>query len=588
MCGIFVVHSKKGEKLSISKCLGASKELYNRGPDYLKYNFYNNRTIFILNTILSITGKTKNNREIQKSQSSRYFISFNGEIYNYQFLSKKYLKNIKNHEDLNDTQVLVNLYDVLNNQKIPSLVNGMFAYAIFDRYHNKLILNNDVQGEKNLYYFNNENFFIASSTINAILKFLNNYSIDKEVIKNYFKTRHYMPLGQNSIKDVITFSPGTISEYCLNKKKLSTKTYEDPLNWIEEKKYNRFKKFSEEEAIEYLDYHLNEEAKLMIPETKFGCIVSGGIDSSLQSAIISKYKTPNKYFTIDHGSKDHIMREIENFNAYFKKKIKKIKLYQKEYISLAKKCYKIVSSPLFTHDLPARLKISNYFKNENCKVFFSADGCDELFGGQQIYNIVFKGDYNYKINQSPYSSTFIEENTKDKYQNNLIKFWKKTLNRYGFIKDKKERNIQSSLFMDYFVQSINVANRSNDLISCNNSVEPRNIFISKRIIKIILNLPLHYKLNLNRENIIMGQKKILKKIFSKYFDKKLIFKKAGFSGFPNSLKYKNNMYPLTRDMIGINQKKLYKYKKSYYDKKNFLRDMEWKLINTENFLNAFK
>ena len=588
MCGIFVVHSKKGEKLSISKCLGASKELYNRGPDYLKYNFYNNRTIFILNTILSITGKTKNNREIQKSQSSRYFISFNGEIYNYQFLAKKYLKNIKNHEDLNDTQVLVNLYDVLNNQKIPSLVNGMFAYAIFDRYHNKLILNNDVQGEKNLYYFNNENFFIASSTINAILKFLNNYSIDKEVIKNYFKTRHYMPLGQNSIKDVITFSPGTISEYCLNKKKLSTKTYEDPLNWIEEKKYNRFKKFSEEEAIEYLDYHLNEEAKLMIPETKFGCIVSGGIDSSLQSAIISKYKTPNEYFTIDHGSKDHIMREIENFNAYFKKKIKKIKLYQKEYISLAKKCYKIVSSPLFTHDLPARLKISNYFKNENCKVFFSADGCDELFGGQQIYNIVFKGDYNYKINQSPYSSTFIEENTKDKYQNNLIKFWKKTLNRYGFIKDKKERNIQSSLFMDYFVQSINVANRSNDLISCNNSVEPRNIFISKRIIKIILNLPLHYKLNLNRKNIITGQKKILKKIFSKYFDKKLIFKKAGFSGFPNSLKYKNNMYPLTRDMIGINQKKLYKYKKSYYDKKNFLRDMEWKLINTENFLNAFK
>ena len=39
------------------------------------------------------------------------------------------------------------------------------------------------------------------------------------------------------------------------------------------------------------------------------------------------------------------------------------------------------------------------------KFFFSADGCDELFGGQQIYNSVFKGDYDYKINQSPYSST---------------------------------------------------------------------------------------------------------------------------------------------------------------------------------------
>ncbi|MDA9077517.1 asparagine synthase-related protein [Candidatus Pelagibacter sp.] len=588
MCGIFVVHSKKGEKLPVSRCLGVSKELYNRGPDYLKYDFYNNKTLFILNTILSITGKTKNNREIQKSQSNRYSISFNGEIYNYKFLSKKYLQNIKNQQDLNDTQVLVNLYDVLNKQKIPNLVNGMFAYVIFDKYHNKLIVNNDVQGEKNLYYFNNENFFIVSSTINAITKFLNNCSIDKEVIKNYFKTRHYMPIRQNSIKDVITFSPGTISEYYLSKNILSTKIYENPLNWIEEKKYNQLKKFSEEEAIEYLDYHLNEEAKLMIPDTKFGCIVSGGIDSSLQSAIISKYKTPNKYFTIDHGPKDHIMNEIDNFNSYFKKKIKRIKLNQREYIKLARKCYEIISSPLFTHDLPARLKISNYFKNENCKVFFSADGCDELFGGQQIYNTVFKGNYDYKINQSPYSSTFVEKNIKDKYQNNLNKFWKKTLNRYEFIKDKKERNIQSSLFMDYFVQSVNVANRSNDLISCNNSVEPRNIFISKRIIRIILNLPLHYKLNLKEKNKIMGQKKILKKIFSKYFDKKLIFKKAGFSGFPNSLKYKNNMYPLTRDIIGINQKKLNKYKKSYYDKNNFLRDMEWKLINTENFLNAFK
>ena len=62
-------------------------------------------------------------------------------------------------------------------------------------------------------------------------------------------------------------------------------------SWIGQ--LHQFKKFKEEEAAEYLDFHLNEEAKLMIPETKFGCIVSGGIDSSLQAAIISKYKSKN-------------------------------------------------------------------------------------------------------------------------------------------------------------------------------------------------------------------------------------------------------------------------------------------------------
>ena len=47
-------NSKKREKLSTSKCLGASKDLYNRGPDYLKYNFYNNRTLFVLNDVFEM------------------------------------------------------------------------------------------------------------------------------------------------------------------------------------------------------------------------------------------------------------------------------------------------------------------------------------------------------------------------------------------------------------------------------------------------------------------------------------------------------------------------------------------------------
>ena len=74
------------------------------------------------------------------------------------------------------------------------------------------------------------------------------------------------------------------------------------------------------------------------------------------------------------------------------------------------------------------------------------------------------------------------------YKNYLNKNWTKSLLKYEFIKSQKEKNIQSSFFLDYFIQSINVANRSNDLISCSNSVEPRNIYISKNILKIVLNL----------------------------------------------------------------------------------------------------
>ena len=85
----------------------------------------------------------------------------------------------------------------------------------------------------------------------------------------------------------------------------------------------------------------------------------------------------------------------------------------------------------------------------------------------------------------------------------------------------------------------------------------------------------------------MRSKIILKKLFCKYLNKDLVYKKMGFSGHPNSIKT-SNAYPLTKKLIDIDEKILSLSKNKYYDKKNFNRDMEWKLINTESFLNVLK
>ena len=58
MCGIFIALSKKGS-LNRVACSRSVNELYNRGPDSLKYNYFFNDTLFFSNTVLSITGKTK-------------------------------------------------------------------------------------------------------------------------------------------------------------------------------------------------------------------------------------------------------------------------------------------------------------------------------------------------------------------------------------------------------------------------------------------------------------------------------------------------------------------------------------------------
>ena len=322
----------------------------------------------------------------------------------------------------------------------------------------------------------------------------------------------------------------------------------------------------------------------MIPKRNFGSIVSGGIDSSLQTAIISKFSKPKINLAINHTRKDRIISEnLHEFEKYLNNKISIYDANEKTYNNNALKAYEIISSPMQTHDLPSRIQLSKEFKNNNCKVFFSADGCDELFGGQQIYKKSFTSkNFNFKINNSPYTKLNSPEIKFESFNNKSKKFildkqWSKIFNKYKFL-NKKERNIQTSLYLDYFIQSINVANRSNDLICCNFSIEPRNIFIQKNILKLIINLPLKYKYNFNVKNEKFMQKNILKVLFSKYFTKSLIKTKEGFSGYPNDLKKKIKF-------------KDYKYVKEFLEinsiSNNINKPLEWKFINLEIFLENY-
>jgi asparagine synthase (glutamine-hydrolysing) len=583
MCGIFIALSKTNA-LSKKICFDSIKDLFNRGPDILKTNYFLNNTLFIANTVLSITGKLNKSKNLVSSQNKNFFISFNGEIYNYKLLNDTYI-NEKRFET--DTEVLVNLHQKLKFDKIPSILNGMFSYAVLDFKKKQIKIATDPQGEKNIYYYNDSKYFVVSSTIKSIILFLKkneiNLEIDQTVIKDYFSTRHYMPVGNTCFKKLRILNNANILEINLRNYQLNKKCYENPINWISEKEYNAYLKMSEDEVLEKLDFELNTQAKLMIPKKNFGCVFSGGIDSSLQSAILSKHGNPHMLLNINHINKDKIHRRFNIFEKYIQRKIKIKKIDRSKYIDFADKCSSVLSSPFFTHDLPSRMILSQEFKKNNCKVFFGADGCDELLGGQQIYLKSFK-NLKKSMNNSPYSSaskeSFFLKNykTSQKYREILNRNWLKSLQKYSFIKNKSERNILASLFCDYFVQSVNVANKSTDLICCDNSVEPRNIFIQKNIIKLFINLPLKYKINYSVSDNLK-QKYILKKLFIKYFDKKMIFKKEGFSGFPEALHKKNFELNKYLKDIEVLQKSL-----SYYDQQNYDRDLNWKISNIEIFI----
>ena len=121
MCGIFLVVSKKN-KLDEKNCIESAKNLFNRGPDLLKYNFFLKKKLFIANTILSLTGKPNIDKNLYCSRSKKFTISFNGEVYNYKDLKNNYLKHYLNVKEFSDTEVLVNLHDMIDIIKFQNLL----------------------------------------------------------------------------------------------------------------------------------------------------------------------------------------------------------------------------------------------------------------------------------------------------------------------------------------------------------------------------------------------------------------------------------------------------------------------------------
>ena len=91
---------------------------------------------------------------------------------------KNYLQKIKLTNDTTDTKILINLYENLNSNLIPKLLNGMFAYVMYDKLKDKLTIVNDVQGDKNLYYYDDDNILLISSTIQAFLNFRKKFRIN--------------------------------------------------------------------------------------------------------------------------------------------------------------------------------------------------------------------------------------------------------------------------------------------------------------------------------------------------------------------------------------------------------------------------
>lgn len=247
---------------------------------------------------LSIIDLSENGKQPMESQSGRYIISFNGEIYNFKEI-KKQLSGVK-FRGTSDTEVLLESFNQFGIDKTLEMIRGMFAIALYDTEYRKLYLMRDRMGEKPLYYGHHKGDFVFASNLDAICAYKKSYSGRTDINSNAlmeFLCYGYIP-GTLSIYDgIMKVLPGQYVVIDVNSGEIVDKV--QYWNIVDVAKSSRRGNSRQELAQELEDILTASVKEQMVADVPIGAYLSGGVDSSLIVATMRNISGKNvKTYTI--------------------------------------------------------------------------------------------------------------------------------------------------------------------------------------------------------------------------------------------------------------------------------------------------
>lgn len=564
MCG-FLGEISFNKNLSDSKKFeNYSNLLNNRGPDSSNYLSDNVFYQFSFKR-LSIFDPTPNGNQPMLSKCKRYICMLNGAIYNFKKLKKKIIEKKKyNFQSNSDTEVLLVLWTYYK-RKTVNLLDGMFAFIIWDNEKKILYIFRDRAGEKPLYYHHDNNKFFFCSSPLPIVKLLKEKKISHQAKKNYLQNG-YFESEESIFANVKKLN--SASYILLSKKKLYLEKYWnfEKINYIKKNSIKDLVNHLEEILISSINQNLNSDRPV-------GLFLSGGIDSTLIATLTKKKLKRNdiKSFTLGHDERYHSdeSKSAQKTSEYLGIENINFKCNPLEIIKQVDEIYKNIHEPFFD---PAVLLLMFLSKNSKkyIDVAISGDGGDELFGGYKHYNlgIFYKKLSKVKILLNVFSDRMIEK-TFNHRGILLIKYLKKNnlSKAFQFLRSIK-KDYPSIEIVDQSI--LNNHNKNNNLISHEiidllkydfdnifknlylpkvdlatmfYSLECRTPFLSKNLIEFAFSIKDKHKLNLFQNKII------LIKLLEKHLPKELISgKKRGFE-FPLKSWLRNELKDWSKEII---------------------------------------
>jgi|TARA_B110000908_G_scaffold133791_1_gene157920 asparagine synthase (glutamine-hydrolysing) len=577
MCGILGLISYKNtidiNKERFTESLNLQEH---RGPD--DFSIYVDQKFTFGHRRLSIIDLESHSKQPMLSKDSNVIITFNGEIYNYKELKHDLLQKGYQFSTESDTEVLLYSYYEYGIDCINKFI-GMFAFAIYDKRNNKSYIVRDRLGIKPLYFYKIPDGVMFSSEIKSMLHYQDiKPSLNIGAVSSYLSFR-YPVLNDTFFNEIDSLQPGCYLE-------VSENGYEEVQYW------NPSSKFKEQNVDKGEQYYIDELKRLlhssvelrMRSDVPFGAFLSGGVDSSVITAIMSEISDdPIKTYTVGF--------EEEGFNEFSYANIIADK-FKTEHVEISVSCddyFETMSDLILFKDAPLSVpnEVPLYLLSKELKkhitVVLSGEGADEIFGG---YGRIFRSPLDYeRMGQNKLKD--LKENEIEIFNEKLIAKYRTNefknevehfINIYSYtsFRDKetllnddlelasietdfvgKFQKIFDELGDDSYYNKMMYAFEKVHLLgllqrvdttTMASSVEARVPFVDHRLVEFAFTIPLKYKLKWKSDGLDASKILLSDEISEIYDTPKYILKKAYEGVVPDEVLYRKKMgFPVPLD-----------------------------------------
>ncbi len=375
MCGITGAYAfSESGRSALANLQAATDAIVRRGPDSQGHFVYDQCGLGFRR--LAILDLSADGNQPMTDESGRYTIVFNGEIFNYRELRAKLLKKGYRFHSQTDTEVILNLY-ISEGRSFIKKLNGFFGFAIFDKEENSLFVARDRYGVKPLHVYRDEDRFLFGSELKSLLALGVPRKLDYAALSHYLQL-NYIPGPATIFKGIKKLLPGHYL-FIKDGKVVRKRWYKIP---YDPKKVAKQKLDYEQQQKKLVTLMDEAVARRLVADVPLGSFLSGGIDSSVVTALATRHTPHLNTFSI--GFRDEpFFDETKYANLVAKMHNTNHTVFSLSNDDLYEHLFQMLdyfdepfadSSALAVHVLSQRTR-------QHVTVALSGDGADEIFGG---------------------------------------------------------------------------------------------------------------------------------------------------------------------------------------------------------------